>query len=92
MFSAVRPVLLLPLPFENPDALCCLVHFSNVPGRLQTRRGGDLSPADFLDYRAASSFEAPRRRCRRTPWRPPETPLRSSYRARKSLGFFSRSE
>jgi putative ABC transport system permease protein len=58
IFSAFDAVLLRPLPFADPDRLVLVSATSPMFRDLATtRRGGDLSPADYLDYRAASSLE-----------------------------------
>ncbi|HVH57236.1 MAG TPA: ABC transporter permease [Vicinamibacterales bacterium] len=51
VFSAVRAVLLRPLPFTEADRLLAL--WETQPG-IATR---SVAPANFLDWRAASSFE-----------------------------------
>jgi putative ABC transport system permease protein len=58
IFSAVDAVLIRPLPYASPERLVLVSATSPMFNRAEsTRRGGDLSPADFLDYRNNSSFE-----------------------------------
>jgi putative ABC transport system permease protein len=58
IFSAVDAVLIRPLPFANPERLVLVSATSPMFNRAgTTRRGGDLSPADFLDYRNNTTFE-----------------------------------
>jgi len=58
MFSAVDAILLRPLPFADPERLVMVGATSTmIQSGASTRRGGDLSPADYLDYRSSASFE-----------------------------------
>ena len=58
IFSAVDAALLRPLPFAEPERLVMVSATSpTISSGSATRRGGDLSPADFLEYRASSSLE-----------------------------------
>ena len=57
MFSASTPVLLRPLPFAVGAAGAVSATSPMRRGGSPTIRGGESSPADFLDYRASSIFD-----------------------------------
>ncbi len=58
MFGAVDAILLRPLPYPDADRLMLVSTTSSLTRDASTaRRGGDLSPADYLDYRGSPSFD-----------------------------------
>jgi hypothetical protein len=58
MFSAVDAVLIRPLAYPDPERLVLVSATAPTAfGGTATRRGGDLSPGDYLDYRGNASFE-----------------------------------
>ena len=61
VFSAVRAVLLRPLPFPEPQRLVAI--WETQPG-VQTR---SVAPANFLDWRTAASFDGLAAYSRRRP-------------------------
>jgi putative ABC transport system permease protein len=81
VFSAVRGVLLRPLPFEEPDRLVAL--WETQPG-IEAR---SVAPANFLDWRSAQGFEGLAAYDRRTRSLAGDDPQRVSV-ATVSANFF----